>query len=127
MRKIMMSGIMALAAALAGGAPSIEGPGAPARRRGKGKGRVERIMGLHRRILASSRPERSRHWHNPKDPVQAERIAAAQAKRERKAHKLKRDLFISKANNGAHWGSFEEACVTSERLDPFYVNRGVSA
>ena len=119
MRKIMMSGIMALAAALAGGAPSIEGPGTPARRRGKGKGRVERIMGLHRRIHTSSRPELGRHWHNPKDPVQAERIAAAQAKRERKAEIAIRNAEQSYVNNHA-WKFLSGFC-------PFYFNPEVSA
>lgn len=119
MRKIMMSGIMALAAALAGGAPSIEGPGAPARRRGKGKGRVERIMGLHRRIFGASRPERSRHWHNAKDPVQAERIAAAQAKRERKAEIAIRNAERSYVNNHA-WAFMDG-------FSPFEINREVSA
>ena len=124
MRKIFISGAMALAAALAGGAPRIEGPGAPARRRGKGKGRVERIMALHRRIFGSSRPEGSRRWHNPKDPVQAERIAAAQAKRERKAHERNWRAIHAYDQNSA-WD--HDTPSKALKLNPLYVNREVSA
>lgn len=111
MRKILMSGALALAAALAGGTPSIQGPASPTRRRGKGKGRVERIMGLHRRIFGSSRPESSRHWHNPKDPVQA--------KRERKAEIAIRNAERSYVNNHA-WAFMDG-------FSPFEINREVSA
>ena len=47
-------------------------------------------------------PKVSRHWHDPKDPVQARRIAAAKAKRARKAAKLDRDIFECARRNLTH-------------------------
>ncbi|MBL4835765.1 MAG: hypothetical protein JKY26_17580 [Pseudomonas sp.] len=44
----------------------------------------------------------SRHRRDPKDPVQARRIAAAKAKRARKAAKLDRDIFECARRNLAH-------------------------
>lgn len=129
MRKLLANSALALAALLSGGTPMIEGPGSRPRKRGKGKGRIERIMGLHRSIYRRM-PEDSRNWHNPKDPVQAERIAAAQVKRDRKGEKLHRDMKCSMRWNGAHQTGVVEKLgnVISDvpaRLNPLYVNREV--
>ncbi len=46
------------------------------------------LQSEHRYIDISTDPRAARHWHNPADPVQAARIEAAAAKRQRKADKL---------------------------------------
>ena len=53
-----------------------------------------------RRIWAD--PLTVRQWHNPADPVQAARIEAAAAKRERRAQKLGENTLRSYENNWAH-------------------------
>ena len=45
-----------------------------------------RLLGPH--SYRNTDPRAARHWHNPADPVQAARIEAAAAKRDRKADKL---------------------------------------
>lgn len=122
MRKLLANSALALAALLSGGTPMIEGPGSRPRKRGKGKGRIERIMGLHRSIYRRM-PEDSRNWHNPKDPVQAERIAAAQVKRERKATKAMRDSARAWVNNHAWMAGM--TMQQADRLRPFTINREV--
>lgn len=122
MRKLLANSALALAALLSGGSPMIEGPGSRPRKRGKGKGLIERIMGLHRSIYRRM-PEQSRHWHNPKDPVQAERIAAAQGKRDRKATKAMRDSARAWVNNHAWMAGM--TMQQADRLRPFTINREV--
>lgn len=100
----------------------IEGPGSRPRKRGKGKGRIERIMGLYRSIYRRM-PEDSRNRHNPKDPVQAERIAAAQVKRDRKATKAMRDSARAWVNNHAWMAGM--TMQQADRLRPFTINREV--
>lgn len=51
---------------------------------------------------------------NPTDPVQAARIEAAVAKRERRAEKLTRNTTLSVINNMAHG-------FTSQRHNSFYI------
>lgn len=80
-------------------------------------------MGLHRSIYRRM-PEQSRHWHNPKDPVQAERIAAAQGKRDRKGQKREADANSSIKNNMAHRPSGEWVTVPRS-LNPFFIAREV--
>ena len=47
-------------------------------------------------------PRAARHWHNPADPVQAARIEAAAAKRERKARTLGENADRAFMSNPAH-------------------------
>lgn len=61
---------------------------APRDSRGKGQGGPSPLLALHRRLWGP-RPTDPRHWHNPTNPAQAARIAAAQAKRQRKGAMLK--------------------------------------
>jgi len=71
-------------------------------------------------------PEYSRYWHDMSDPVQAERFAAAELKRQRKAEKLQRDAATATNNNWAHGVGkrgvhLSPAPEFSGRLNPFYV------
>lgn len=70
------------------------------------------------RAYAKRRPTGAQ-LRNPADPFQAERIAKAQAKRERKAAKLDRDTFSMFQTNKAHAPN----SLIPNRLNPFYVNR----
>lgn len=68
---------------------------------------------------------------DPSDPVQAKRIAAAEAKRERKARKLTMHTHRAMILNRAHETFPVSECVSQGvvpvRLHPFYVNRGQEA
>lgn len=96
--------------------------------RGKGKGGPNHLFALHRRIWKQGRPTAQRHWHQPGLPSQVDKLAAAYAKRERKAEKLYRDIRSSMRWNDAHkTGAIEMlGNVISDvpaRLNPIYVNR----
>lgn len=58
---------------------------------------------------------------DPNDPYQATRIAAAEAKRARKADKLHRDTSRARLFNDAHGRMMEP------HLNPFYINRSTTA
>ena len=76
------------------------------------------------RAYANRRPTGAA-LRNPSCPFQAERIAKAQAKRERRATKRACHLAASVAGNYAHKDTLFLALPA--RLDPFYVNRGAKA
>lgn len=59
----------------------------------------------------------ARHWHNPADPVQAARIEAAAAKRERKGARLAYCACQSLHFNKAHLGLADGV----RRANPFHV------
>jgi len=59
----------------------------------------------------------ARHWHNPADPVQAARIEAAAAKRERKAARVTYCASQSIRFNKAHLGLADGI----RRANPFHV------
>lgn len=46
------------------------------------------LQSEQRYTYISNDPRAARHWHNPADPVQADRIEAAAARREERAEKL---------------------------------------
>ena len=99
--------IAMLGAGIAGGAPEIP-------RQLQGYDREARSRGHeHRPARIGSSPKAARHWHNPKDPAQAKRIAAAQDKRFRKDRKREDDANSSWHNNTCH--------AISINLDPFWV------
>ena len=129
MKKMMINSAMALAAALGnsfGGLLDVATPSLKTRNRGKGRGLR---IGQWNLYLNTSRPTDKRHWHNLNDQVQRDALQAAEAKRERKAEKLYRDIKRSMRWNGAH-----KTCVieqlgkvisdTPARLNSLYVNRG---
>lgn len=74
----------------------------------------------------SNDPRAARHWHNPADPVQADRIEAAAARREERAEKQLKQAARSSIHNEAHkvrhelhdghWTKFPVL-----RLNPFHV------
>lgn len=71
------------------------------------------LQSEQRFINLSTDPRATRHWHNPADPVQAARIEAAAAKRERKADKLDNWANTCWHNNPAHDGRLS--------LYPYYI------
>ena len=68
----------------------------------------------------STKPTDARHWHNPADPVQAARIEAAAAKRERKARKLAANTGSATFHNHAH-GIHCIAVGWKQSLNPTYI------
>lgn len=76
------------------------------------------LSGSNRKKRIVTKPAAKR---DPSHPVSAARIAAAQAKRERKAAKRDRDTLRSTDNNAAHM----KGGVMS--LNPFYINRSTTA
>ena len=129
MKKMMINSAMALAAALGnsfGGLLDVATPSLKTRNRGKGR---DLRLGQWNLYLKTSLPTDKRHWHNLNDQVQRDALQAAEAKRERKAEKLYRDIKRSMRWNGAH-----KTCVieqlgkvisdTPARLNSLYVNRG---
>lgn len=64
-------------------------------------------------------PRAARHWHNPADPVQAARIEAAAAKRERKSRALGENADRAFMNNSAH----TDGLRLPARFNPFHVAR----
>lgn len=84
------------------------------------KARHAAIRSLH------TDPHAARHWHNPADPVQAARIEAAAAKRNRKELKFICDMVASTNGNWAHGHGTPSWHLTpvphySGRLNPFCV------
>lgn len=75
-------------------------------------------LGLGSPRKAKRRPTGAQ-LRNQECPFQAERIAKAQAKRERKARKHAHQAYWSWINNRAHFSPVDPKF----RLDPFYVNR----
>ena len=129
MKKMMINGAMALAAALGnsfGGLLDVVPTPLKTRNRGKGRGRR---LGQRNLYLKTPRPTDKRHWHNLNDQVQRDALRAAEQKRERKAEKLYRDIKRSMRWNGAHkTGVIEQLgkviSDTPARLNSLYVNRG---
>ncbi len=76
--------------------------------------RTKRASSLNYRF--TERTTGARHWHNPADPVQAARIEAAAAKRERKAQKLRNDAQESYFRNVCH-----QRCSNVLALDTTYT------
>lgn len=83
------------------------------------------ILDYLRSLLFSNAPLRSTpsdhrptgaQLRNPADPVQAARIQAAVAKRERKAEKLSRHTYESSSENMAH-----DTYRRCHALNPFYI------
>ncbi len=71
-------------------------------------------------------PRAARHGHNAADPVQADRIEAATARREERAEKLARNTLESVSNNWAHGCGDRRlhACPVPNHtgsLNPFYI------
>lgn len=87
--------------------------------RGKGKGRPSSLDALHRKIAKQGRPTDARHWHQSDLPDQVDTLAAAYAKRERKARKLQ-------VHTGLSYASQPDSLYYPGKhsLNPFYVNRG---
>lgn len=116
MKKMMINGAMALAAALGnsfGGLLDVVPTPLKTRNRGKGRGRR---LGQWNLYLKTPRPTDKRHWHNLNDQVQRDALQAAEQKRERKAEKLTEWAHSSRINNNAH--------DDRDSLNPIYVNRG---
>lgn len=88
----------------------------PWRSRGKGRGFNNGLLSLHRSISRQSNPAGPRKWHQSDLPDQVDRLAAAHAKRQRRAEKLSRDAHRSWDNNYA-WDP-------RPSLNPMYVNHG---
>ena len=127
MKKMMINGAMALAAALGnsfGGLLDVVPTPLKTSNRGKGRGRR---LGQWNLYLKTSRPTDKRHWHNLNDHVQRDTLQAAEAKRARKAEKLADNTMRSHLANRAHdtqeIGANGRPIVPC-RLHPFYVNRG---
>ena len=78
------------------------------------------LQSEHRYIDISTDPRAARHWHNPADPVQAARIEAAAAKRERKARKLAANTGRATFHNMAH-GIHCIAVDWKQSLNPTYI------
>lgn len=75
------------------------------------------LSGSNRKKRIVAKPTAKR---DPSHPVSAARIAAAQAKRERKAHKRHVDISRATDNNAAHM----KGGVMS--LNPFHINRSTT-
>lgn len=132
MKKMMINSALALAAALGNSFGGLLDVVPPTKTRNRGKGRGRRL-GQWNLNLKTSRPTDKRHWHNPNDQVQRDALQAAEAKRQRKAEKLYRDIKCSMRWNGAHHSGVIEQLGnvtfldTPKRLNPLYVNRGLEA
>lgn len=73
---------------------------------------------------STDRTAAARHWHNPADPVQAARIEAAAAKRERKAEKCASLTGHAWSRNYTHHKAFyalENGHIAPLNLNPFYI------
>ncbi len=68
------------------------------RRPGKNTARTNKRSWTRSRSV----PQDRRHWHNPKEPRQMDRVEEALNKRVRRADKLIRDQLASWAHNSAH-------------------------
>lgn len=68
-------------------------------------------------LTNSTRRPTGSDLRNPSDPVQAARIAAAVAKRERRATKYADSMSRAAFNNRAHGG-----IQFAHTLNPFYIN-----
>lgn len=84
------------------------------------------LQSEQRFVNLSTDPRAARHWHNPTDPVQADRIEAAAARREERADKLARNTLESVSNNWAHGCGDRRvhACPVPNHtgsLNPFYI------
>lgn len=75
------------------------------------------LQSEQRFVNLSTDPRAARHWHNPADPVQAARIEAAAAKRERKARILGENADRAFMNNPAH----TDGLRLPARFNPFHV------
>lgn len=63
---------------------------------------------------------------DPNDPYQAARIAAAVAKRERKANKRHVDMWRCMSHNNAHAEQGHPQGGHTRALNPFYINRSTT-
>ncbi|MNJ10746.1 hypothetical protein D3C77_49100 [compost metagenome] len=70
--------------------------------------------------VPAQQPEAKRHWHDPKDPVQAARIEAAAAKRVERARKLARNTGRATFHNHCH-GIHCIASNWQQSLNPTFV------
>lgn len=71
----------------------------PWRSRGKGRGFNNGLLSLHRSISRQSNPAGPRKWHQSDLRDQVDRLAAADAKRQRRAEKYQADYDRSLRNN----------------------------
>lgn len=113
-----MAGMIAmLGAGLAGGAPEL-----PKQLRSYSDGARSRGHEYRPARIGSS-PKAARHWHEPKDPAQAKRIAAAQLKRERKAEALLKSTLNAYMFNRAHVHdvNINGLDYVPPRLNPFSI------